>query len=80
MEKTIELKGIDLGVFFGPADTNLKIVEENFSSRIIVRGNQVKIIGEKTEIPFINEVLHEMGVTLNRKGSLDQKDVKTLVL
>ena len=79
MEKTIELKGVDLGVFFGPADTNLKIVEENFSSRIIVRGNQVKIIGEKTEIPFINEVLHEMGVTLNRKGSLDQKDVKTLV-
>ena len=38
MEKTIELKGVDLGVFFGPADTNLKIVEENFSSRIIVRG------------------------------------------
>ena len=29
MEKTIELKGVDLGVFFGPADTNLKIVEEN---------------------------------------------------
>ena len=79
MEKTIELKGVDLGVFFGPADTNLKIVEENFSSRIIVRGNQVKIIGEEMEIPFINEVFHEMGVTLNRKGSLDQKDVKTLI-
>ena len=47
MEKTIELKGVDLSAFFGPADTNLKIVEENFSSRIIVRGNQVKIIGEE---------------------------------
>ena len=79
MEKTIELNGLDLGVFFGPADTNLKIVEENFSSRIIVRGNQVKIIGKKTEIAFINEVFHEMAVTLNRKGSLEQKDVKTLI-
>ena len=24
MEKTIEMKGVDLGSFFGPADTNLK--------------------------------------------------------
>ncbi|GIS57486.1 MAG: hypothetical protein CM1200mP1_14240 [Candidatus Neomarinimicrobiota bacterium] len=77
--KTIELKGVDLGYCLDP-DPNLKIVEENFSSRIIVpRKSRKNLWGEKTEIPFINEVFHEMGVTLNRKGFLDQKDVKTLV-
>ena len=42
MEKTIEMKGVDLGSFFGPADTNLKLIEKLFSSKIIARGNLIK--------------------------------------
>ena len=79
MEKTIELNGVDLALFFGPGDANLKIIEENFSSQIIVRGNEIKIHGDKTEVPFIYELFQEMGITLDRKGSLDQKDIKTLI-
>ena len=79
MEKTIEIKGIDLAQLIGPADANLKMVEDAFSSQIIVRGSKIKIIGEESEVLFINEVFHEMGATLNRKGSLTQKDVKTLI-
>ena len=63
----------------GPADANLKMVEDAFSSQIIVRGSKIKIIGEESEVLFINDVFHEMGATLNRKGSLTQKDVKTLI-
>ena len=79
MEKTIEIKGIDLAQLIGPADANLKMVEDAFSSQIIVRGSKIKIIGEKSEVLFIHDVFHEMGATLNRKGSLTQKDVKTLI-
>jgi len=79
MEKTIELNGVDLALFFGPGDVNLKIIEENFSSQIIVRGSEIKILGDKTEVPFIYELFQEMGITLDRKGSLDQKDIKTLI-
>jgi phosphate starvation-inducible PhoH-like protein len=79
MEKTIELNGVDLALFFGPGDANLKIIEENFSSQIIVRGSEIKIVGDKTEVPFIYELFQEMGVTLDRKGFLDQKDIKTLI-
>ena len=35
MEKTIEMKGVDLGSFFGPADTNLKLIEKLFSSNTL---------------------------------------------
>ncbi|MBC8346128.1 MAG: PhoH family protein [Candidatus Marinimicrobia bacterium] len=79
MEKTIEMKGMDLGMLFGPADANLKLVEDAFASKIIVRGNIIKIDGDKREVPVIHEVFHEMGSTLNRKGSLTQDDVKTLI-
>ena len=79
MEKTIEIKGIDLAQLIGPADANLKMVEDAFSSQIIVRGSKIKIIGEESEVLFINDVFHEMGATLNQKGSLTQKDVKTLI-
>ena len=79
MEKTIEIKGIDLAQLIGPADANLKMVEDAFSSQIIVRGSKIKIVGKESEVLFIHDVFHEMGATLNRKGSLTQKDVKTLI-
>ncbi len=79
MEKTIEMKGVDLGMLFGPADANLKLVEDSFASKILVRGNIIKIDGEEDEVTVIHEVFHEMGSTLNRKGSLTQDDVKTLI-
>ena len=79
MEKTIEMKGVDLGSFFGPADANLKLIENAFTSNIIVRGNIIKIEGMKDEVAVIHEIFHEMGSTLNQKGSLTQDDVKTLI-
>ena len=78
MEKTIKMKGVDLGSFFGPADANLKLIENAFTSNIIVRGNIIKIEGMKDEVAVIHEIFHEMGSTLNQKGSLTQDDVKTL--
>ena len=79
MEKTIEIKGVDLAQLIGPADANLKMVEDAFSSQIIVRGSKIKIIGDKSEVLFINDVFHEMGATLNQKRSLSKKYVKTLI-
>jgi hypothetical protein len=31
MEKTIEMKGMDMGMLFGPADANLILVEDAFA-------------------------------------------------
>ena len=47
MEKTIELKGVDLGVFFGPADTNLKIVEKIFQVELLFEGIKLKSLVKK---------------------------------
>jgi len=79
MEKTIEMKGVDLGSFFGPEDTNLKLIENLFSSKIIARGNLIKIIGDEAEINAISQIFYEMASALNEKGSLDLNDVETLL-
>ena len=79
MEKSIELKGIELSQLFGPADANLKLVEDIFSSTIVVRGNIIKVNGPDDEVTMIHEIFHEMGASLNRKDSLTQDDVKTLI-
>ena len=79
MEKTIEMKGVDLGSFFGPADTNLKLIESLFSSKIIARGNLIKIIGDEEEVNTISQIFHEMASALNEKGTLELSDVETLL-
>ena len=79
MEKTIEMKGVDLGSFFGPADTNLKLIESLFSSKIIARGNLIKIIGDEAEVNTISQIFHEMASALNEKGTLELSDVETLL-
>jgi len=79
MEKTIEMKGVDLGSFFGPADSNLKLIESLFSSKIIARGNLIKIIGDESEVNEISQIFHEMASALNEKGTLELSDVETLL-
>ncbi len=79
MKKTIELKGIDCQLLFGIADANLQLVENTFSSKITVRGNEIYIDGEEEEVKLISELFHEMIQTLSRKSSLTSDDVKQLI-
>ena len=79
MEKTIEIKGMDQNLLFGPADINLKLVEDSFKSQIVIRGDIIKIEGEDNEPNIISSIFHEMNSTLNRKGSITSKDVKTII-
>lgn len=79
LDKIIEIKGIDLASLFGSADAHLRYIEDTFPVQVIVRGEEIKLSGEKGAVNQIHEIFHEMIQTLNRKGSLTQKDVKGLV-
>ena len=79
MKKSIALKGVDIQALIGAGDTNLRILEDNFSARVVVRGNDFHVEGEKDEVEKIGNLVHEMIQTLNRKGSLTQKNVQDLL-
>ena len=79
MDKTIDIRGLDLAILFGPADSHLRIIEDSFHVKTVIRNDIIKISGDKNKIDLAKEIIHEMKQTLGRKGSLNLKDVKRLI-
>ncbi len=79
VEKEIPIVGVEPMMLLGVNDSNLKVVMHHFTPSIIVRGNTIKLQGEKDEIDKVENVLTEMVYTLKNKGSLDEQDVETLI-
>ena len=47
LKKIIKIKDIDSMYFAGPNDKNIKLIEKNFKSNIVLRGNELLIDGTK---------------------------------
>ena len=60
MKKSIALKGVDIQALIGAGDNNLRILEDNFSAQVVVRGNEFHIEGEKDEVEKIGNLVHEI--------------------
>ena len=79
MEKIIELNGIDINSFLGPQDQNIKLIEDAFASKIIVRDNSLKVLGKKDNVQLSLTAIDSITSALNTKGSLTRKDVSSLL-
>ena len=79
MKKTINISGVDPILFVGLNDNNIKILERHFDSKIIIRGNDVKLDGEKNEIEKIQLIIRNMLTLINTQGSLSENDVNDLL-
>ena len=79
MEKIIELNGIDINSFLGPQDQNIKLIEDAFASKIIVRDNRIKVLGKKDNVQLSLTAIDSITSALNAKGSLTRKDVSSLL-
>ena len=79
MDNKIDIRGLDLAMLFGPADSHLRIIEDSFEVKTVIRNDTIKISGDKIKIALAKEIIHEMKQTLGRKGSINLKDVKQLI-
>ena len=79
MEKILELKTIEPTALLGVGDSHIKLIEKAIPATIIVRGEEIKIQGDRQAILQVQEVLHEMMQTFTGKGSLTVKDVQKLI-
>ncbi len=79
VEKTVRLGGVDQLAFLGFNDANLAVLENRFDSVITVRGEVVLLRGEPAEIETIEKVINEMIYMVQRNGTLQPKDVETIV-
>ena len=55
------------------------MLNDTFSTDILVRGNEIKLDGQKDDVEMVHEIIHEMIQTLSRKGVLTKKDVHQLI-
>ena len=79
MKKTFNISTIDPLLFSGPKDQNIKLIEDSFKSKIVLRGDSVIIDGAKKEIDILNILINDIIITINKKGFIDKEDVELLI-
>ncbi|MGF1636302.1 MAG: PhoH family protein [Cyclobacteriaceae bacterium] len=78
VEKIITLENVSLVDFFGVDNTNIKEVASAFpKTKIISRGNEIRIKGNGTEILKINDILNSLIDHYHKFGSISHENVKT---
>jgi len=79
IRKKLDLKGADPRVLFGCNDENLSIIEKNFNSKVVVRGDNIFIEGTEEDIERIENLFSELIFLVNKYNKLDKEDVETAV-
>ncbi len=79
MKKIINIDGVDPILFVGLNDQNIKVLEESYNSKIVVRGSSMNLDGKKEEIVDIELVVQNMLTIINQKGSISIDDIRDLI-
>ncbi len=78
-EKKLKLEDTDLLTLLGYNDNYLQMIENKFQSVITVRGNNIIIKGEPSEVKAIEKIFNELSYMIKRNGSLSANDVNTVI-
>ena len=79
MKKVIKIKDIDPIYFAGASDKNIKLIESNFESKIVLRGNELVVDGSKKDIKLLQNLVNEIVNTITRKDSISTSDIQILI-
>jgi phosphate starvation-inducible PhoH-like protein len=79
-EKTIEIQGIEPVILFGPYDSLLKKIRNEFSDiQITARGTQIILRGRTEEVALLERIFSEMILLANKHGEVLDNDLNTLI-
>ena len=70
MKSKVDLKDVDPVGLAGVGDKNLKILEDSFNCKIILRGTTINLEGDKSIISQAEVTIDEMMKTYSRKNHL----------
>ncbi len=80
MEKLkISLKGVNQLQLLGAQDEYLHLIEDAFKSKLVVRGDEVIVTGEKETADELRRLFTELLFLVNRNNHLDKEDVLTVI-
>jgi phosphate starvation-inducible PhoH-like protein len=74
-ERSIELENLDqIRELFGKYDENTKIIEDAFNISIVLRGSEIKICGNQSDVEKVDKILKKL-CALSSNGELITKQV-----
>lgn len=80
LEQVVDISGSDPVSLFGLHDKNIQILDRSFPEvKINARGNRVKVIGSSEEVDLVKNIIEGMIGVADRKGSVSENEVKTLI-
>ena len=80
MKKIFDISLVDPLSFAGLNDKNIKLIEDKFSTKIILRGTQVKLDGKKDEINIISNIFDNMISVIEAKGHIEESELQTFIV
>ena len=78
MKKKFYLRDIDPILFAGIQDQNIKLIENNFNCKIVLRGNELHVDGKIKELDAVESLFNDIIFTINKKGFIDKNDIDIL--
>ena len=79
-EKTINIQGIEPVILFGPYDSLLKKIRNEFSDiQITARGTQIILRGSTEEVALLEQIFGEMMFLANKHGEVLDNDLNALI-
>ena len=80
IDRTVAITGAEPLMLFGFNDVYLRKIEAAFAdTRVVARGDQLKLRGPEDQVDRIERVLGELTLILNRNGNLTENDVDTVL-
>jgi len=80
VEKIITLDDVSLPDFLGVENKNIRLISKAFpESKVISRGNEIRIQGSTPEIIKINDIINALLNHYSRYGKVDEDEVKTYI-
>lgn len=73
-EKRIIIDDFDIMRLTGVGEKNISILRENFSGKIVVRGNEIYIAGEEPDVQRMEGILNKLIKQVKRRGFLTEDD------
>jgi phosphate starvation-inducible PhoH-like protein len=79
VKHTLDIKDTDPLLLLGVNDQHLQTLTAVFKAKLVARGGQITIEGDKEEVRRVEQVLQDMILTIHRKGHLSPEDVESLI-
>tara|TARA_B100000945_G_scaffold111933_1_gene88675 strand:- start:481 stop:1434 length:954 start_codon:yes stop_codon:yes gene_type:complete len=79
MKKNFDINLVDPLSFTGVNDKNIKLIEDNFSTGIVIRGSKIKLDGDKQEIDIISKIFSNMLNVIEKKGYVEENEMEHFI-